>query len=274
MIKKIISGGQTGADQAALDVAIKLDIPHGGWITKGRKTEKGTLPEKYQLQEMPTGSYAKQTEQNVSDSDGTLIISHGKFTSASVSTQELAEKHGRPLLQIDLKMTAAFEAARTINSWIIRHGINVLNVTGPQASKDPKIYQATLNILEAVIYMGLIERNMPISSHNPSQVKEGKKGSYPPQSVDEALSRLISELSLKDKTIIANMREKDLVSLHLSLGEYIRNKFELLAGNGELMKSCRSVSGKDDLNEDDASAIIIKKLREKLRETHILRVVK
>ncbi len=80
MIKRIISGGQTGADQAALDVAIKLDISHGGWIPKGRLTEDGPLPDKYKLQEMPTSSYPKRTEKNILDSDGTLILSHGKLT--------------------------------------------------------------------------------------------------------------------------------------------------------------------------------------------------
>jgi predicted Rossmann-fold nucleotide-binding protein len=85
MIKKIISGGQTGADQAALDVAIELGIPHGGWIPKGRKTEAGRLPEKYHLKEMPTAEYRKRTEQNVIDSDGTLIISHGELN--GVETQ-------------------------------------------------------------------------------------------------------------------------------------------------------------------------------------------
>ena len=77
MIRKIISGGQTGADRAALDVAIKFNIPHGGWIPKGRKAEDGRLPDRYQLQEMPTPSYPERTEQNVIDSDGTLIFSRG-----------------------------------------------------------------------------------------------------------------------------------------------------------------------------------------------------
>jgi predicted Rossmann-fold nucleotide-binding protein len=80
MISKIISGGQTGVDQAALDVAIALGIPHGGWIPKGRKTENGALPDKYRLKEMSTSSYAKRTEQNVIDSEGTLIISLGPLT--------------------------------------------------------------------------------------------------------------------------------------------------------------------------------------------------
>jgi hypothetical protein len=74
MVTKIISGGQTGADQASLDVAIKLNIPHGGWIPKGRLTENGPLPEKYQMQEMPSDSYQKPTEQNVIDSDGFLMV--------------------------------------------------------------------------------------------------------------------------------------------------------------------------------------------------------
>ena len=80
MIRKIISGGQTGADQAALDAAIKLDIPHGGWIPKGRLTENGPLPDKYKLTEMPGSGYTLRTEQNVIDSNGTLIISHGKLS--------------------------------------------------------------------------------------------------------------------------------------------------------------------------------------------------
>ncbi len=87
MIEKIISGGQTGADRAALDVAIKLDLPHGGWIPKGRKAEDGPLTDKYQLQEMSTASYSKRTEQNVIDSDGTLIICRGKPTGGSDYTR-------------------------------------------------------------------------------------------------------------------------------------------------------------------------------------------
>ena len=77
MLTKIISGGQTGADQAALDAAIAMDIPHGGWIPKGRLTEVGPLPEHYNLQEMPTKDYLKRTKQNVLDSDGTVVFSHG-----------------------------------------------------------------------------------------------------------------------------------------------------------------------------------------------------
>ena len=65
MLKKIISGGQIGAEQAALDVAIKLDIPHGGWIQKGRRAQRLTLPEKYRLDEMPTASFKNRIEKKI-----------------------------------------------------------------------------------------------------------------------------------------------------------------------------------------------------------------
>ena len=98
MIEKIISGGQTGADRAALDTAIKLKIPHGGWISKNRITEDGPLPDKYQLHEMPTDSYPKRTEQNVIDSDGTLIDVRGKLSGGTDYTRQMTLKHRKQLL--------------------------------------------------------------------------------------------------------------------------------------------------------------------------------
>jgi len=148
MITRILSGGQTGADRAALDFAIKHHIPHGGWLPKGRKTEDGTLPEKYQLQEMPTPDYSKRTKQNVLDSDGTLIVSHGFLTGGSALTEFLAEEHNKPYLHIDLNLLSMQEAAQIINQWIQSYKLKVLNVAGPRASKDPKIYQAIMNLLE------------------------------------------------------------------------------------------------------------------------------
>jgi len=148
MVNKIISGGQTGADRAALDVAIKLGISHGGWIPKGRLTENGILDDKYHLKEMETANYNKRTEQNVIDSAGTLIISHGKLTGGSDHTRDMVLRHGRPWLHIDLNKTESFQAAKQIRSWLAEHEIEVLNVAGPRASKDSAIYQATVDILE------------------------------------------------------------------------------------------------------------------------------
>jgi hypothetical protein len=147
-VEKIISGGQTGADQAALDAAIELGIPHGGSIPLGRKTEAGRLSDKYQLQELDTSSYPKRTEQNVTDSDGTLIMSHGALDSGSEYTSEMAEKHGKPWVHVDTKTMSDGTAMVLIQSWIDRNEIKVLNVAGPRASKDPQIYSMARRILK------------------------------------------------------------------------------------------------------------------------------
>ena len=152
MVTKIISGGQTGADRAALDVAIKLGILHGGWIPKGRLTENGKLDDKYQLNEMDTANYNKRTEQNVIDSDGTLILSHGKLTGGSDYTRDMVLRHGLPWLHIDLNKTQSSRAVRQTRSWIAEHEIKVLNVAGPRASKDPAIYLSTTDILYRALY--------------------------------------------------------------------------------------------------------------------------
>jgi hypothetical protein len=100
---------------------------------------------------MPTDEYSKRTEQNILDSDATLILSHAHLTGGSALTQSLAEKHGKPCIHIDLSKVDMRKASLIINIWIHRYKIKVLNVAGPRASKDPIIYQATLDLLEAVL---------------------------------------------------------------------------------------------------------------------------
>lgn len=153
MLEKIISGGQTGADRAALDVAIELGIPHGGYLPKGRKTEAGRLPAKYDLKEMPTDSYPKRTEQNVIDSDATLIISHGALTGGSDYTRQVAQKHGKPWIHVDASRTSIDSAVQLVRAWINGSEVKVLNVAGPRASKDPKIYGTTKRLITTLIKM-------------------------------------------------------------------------------------------------------------------------
>jgi hypothetical protein len=119
MIEKIISGGQTGANQAALDAAIKLGIPHGGWVSKGRVTEDGQISDKYDVIEMPTASNPERTKKNIRESDGTLILSHGRLTGGSEYTEKYALKYSKPMLQIDLSSIVPFDAAVQINNWIV-----------------------------------------------------------------------------------------------------------------------------------------------------------
>jgi Circularly permutated YpsA SLOG family len=150
-LEKIVSGGQTGADRAALDVAIELGIPHGGWISKGRKTERGSLAAKYQLKEIPTDSYPKRTEQNVIDSDGTLIISDGPLTGGSEYTRQMAERHEKPWIHADTNRVSIEAAVQLVMAWINGNEIKVLNVAGPRSSKDPTIHTTVKRILKAVL---------------------------------------------------------------------------------------------------------------------------
>lgn len=263
MIKKIISGGQTGADQAALDAAIELGIPHGGWVPKGRKTEKGPLPDKYHVQEMPTSSYPTRTEQNVIDSDGTLIITHGTLTGGSALTMELAVKHNRPCLHIDLDIARGFVVADMVKSWIQMNGVQVLNVAGSRASKDPDIHDDVVRLLKAVHQLFVID----------TKKKDQSKPLYP-RTVEEAIDRLVSELPLKDRMKIARMDEVDIHCLHTTLGLYIRNNYGLWLDNGKLIRDCRFIAKDSSLDADDASAVIIHELWQVLRESHELRLLK
>lgn len=274
IIKKIISGAQTGADRAALDFAIDNEIPHGGWIPKGRKAEDGIIPQRYDVNEAPSADYSRRTELNVMDADGTLIVSHGALTDGSALTQRLAKKHNKPCFHIDLNQMPEFKSAIEIIHWINQHGIEVLNVAGPRASKDPKIYDTTFNILETVFYIGIIDGNMPDLMNKPYEM-EGFAGNQKyPETVDEAVELLIKELPLKDKAKLAGMSESQLHHLHPSLGLYIRNNYGLTENNEKLLASCRNLAQDHKMDEDAAPFIVIKRLREKLKKTHRLRRVK
>jgi hypothetical protein len=275
MIKKIISGGQTGVDRAALDAAIKLSIDHGGWIPQGRLTESGPLPPEYQLKETRSSSYAERTVKNVLDADGTLIISRGPLTGGSEYTRETAVKHQRPWLHIDLNNKAAFQAATEINNWILDNKIEILNIAGPRASKDAKIYHNTLTIIECTYYLGLIERGMTGAGvPSNSMPQSSNRSASGPSTLAQAVQRLIAQMPLKDKATVANMLEDELPQLYLRLSDYILNKFGLLSGNTKLMESCRLEVNGPLQKEEDAAAVIIKALWQNLQQTHKLRVIK
>ena len=148
MLRKIISGGQTGADVAGLDIAIKHGIPHGGAIPKGRLTEDGLLSEKYTLQEMITKSYPKRTEKNVIDSDGTVIFTHGKLAGGSLLTQKKAIQHDKPSIHLDMDKVTVDKAVESLKAFIDENRIEVLNVAGSRGSKDPEIYDKAFLVIE------------------------------------------------------------------------------------------------------------------------------
>ena len=141
---KIISGGQTGVDRAALDAAILLGIEHGGWCPRGRLAEDGRIPDRYRLRETDSADYRVRTEWNVLDGDATLILCRGPLGGGTLLTHALAEQHGRPCLVIDLQAPPVVEE---VVHWLRRHDIATLNVAGPRESQSPGIGDAAASFL-------------------------------------------------------------------------------------------------------------------------------
>jgi len=157
MISKIISGGQTGADRAALDVAIRLGMDHGGWVPRGRKAEDGTIPSRYRVKETSTPRYAERTERNILESDATLIVSRGPLTGGSRLTWVLAVHHDKTCLHVDLEGTSPCSAAPKVREWVSKHNVKTLNVAGPRASHDARVYGLVTELLEQVLTEGYRE---------------------------------------------------------------------------------------------------------------------
>ncbi|QDU40030.1 Putative molybdenum carrier [Maioricimonas rarisocia] len=145
---KIVSGGQTGVDRAALDAAMGLKLPHGGWCPQGRRAEDGVIPARYQLQESKSRQYAVRTRWNVRDSDGTLILARATLNGGTALTADVAASLGRPCLVVD---PASAGSANTARQWMKTHSIRVLNVAGPRESSDPGIYEVALRFLRRLL---------------------------------------------------------------------------------------------------------------------------
>lgn len=137
MIKRIISGGQTGVDRAALDAALALDINCGGWCPRGRRAEDGRVPARYPVTETPTAHYAERTRENVLAADATLIISRGPLHGGTALTARFARELDRPVRVVDL---AAGPDPRALARWFGEHEVEVLNVAGPRESGVPGIH--------------------------------------------------------------------------------------------------------------------------------------
>jgi predicted Rossmann fold nucleotide-binding protein DprA/Smf involved in DNA uptake len=137
-LRKIISGGQTGVDRAALDVALTLGVSCGGWCPKGRLAEDGPISDHYPLQETSSSKYPVRTEKNVQCSDATLILNIGSLSGGTALTAEFAKKNGRPCKVINLDKRINIEE---VVAWLHQHNIAVLNIAGPRASKRRDLYE-------------------------------------------------------------------------------------------------------------------------------------
>ena len=144
-IEKIISGGQTGVDRAALDVALELGISCGGWCPKGRKAEDGPIDTHYPLRETTSPDYPVRTGRNVRESDGTLILAKGHPKAGTALTIKFAQKHKKPYLVRDPFVR---KDLGTVRMWLKVNRIRVLNVAGPRESEIPGIHDRSLEFLK------------------------------------------------------------------------------------------------------------------------------
>ncbi len=137
VICRVVSGGQTGVDRAALDVARQLGLPRGGWCPRGRRTEDGTIAPTYPLQETPSEDYTQRTEWNVRDSDGTLVLTRGRPVGGTAFTIVVARRLSKPLLVLDLLQDPDPAA---VARWVDAAHVATLNVAGPRESQQPGIH--------------------------------------------------------------------------------------------------------------------------------------
>ncbi|WP_299415836.1 putative molybdenum carrier protein [Acaryochloris sp. IP29b_bin.148] len=147
--QKIISGGQTGADRAALDWAIAVGLAQGGWCPRGRRAEDGRIPDVYNLQETAASDYAIRTEWNVRDSDATIIFSIADvLTGGTQLTQRLALKYHQPWVQVYAGMGTQQAAAR-LYDFVVQTPIATLNMAGPRQSEEPLIGEFVTQVMNA-----------------------------------------------------------------------------------------------------------------------------
>ena len=143
-LERVVSGGQTGADRAALDWAIRNGISHGGWCPRGRRAEDGPIARHYALRETPSRDYQQRTRWNVRDSDGTLIFSRAvRLSGGSAYTARCAERLGKPWRHIH----PGADTLESVTSFLDQHRIRTLNIAGPRVSTDPGIYEYVRTVL-------------------------------------------------------------------------------------------------------------------------------
>ena len=148
---KIVSGGQTGVDRAALDVAIEIGIPHGGWCPRGRRAEDGAIDARYLLQETDEADYSIRTEMNVRDSDATLILNRSGLTGGTKFTVQCARRLQKPYLVVALDEPRLLDTRQIVIDWLVTEKPQVLNIAGPRETTQSGIYAAAREFLANVL---------------------------------------------------------------------------------------------------------------------------
>ena len=264
-INKIISAGQPGAESAALDIAIRLKIPYGGYAMTSSMLEPYRLNRRYKLMEKDFDSSRAMNEANMHLGDATLVFSHGALSRDLTLIDDEALSHGYPNLHVDFDQMEPLQAAFRINIWAHKHSPECLYVTGSTEEEDGRIYQAVYDTLFRFLMMG--------REAYPEQEQVAVEKKALPKTIEEAVAYLIEALPLKDKVTIANMSADEFGGLNMGLGNYSRNSFGLWSDNKALLWSCSKDAGQEINTPDEASAIIIARLALALEKTHKIRSI-
>ena len=264
-ITKIISSGASGAESAALDIAIRLKIPYAGYTMTSAMLDPHPPHRRYRLWEKPFDSARAKNEANLQLADAALLFTHGDLSGELARLDAHALALERPCFHVDLAAVEPLQGAFHIRIWTDKHAPESLFVTGPGEEQDPRIYQPVYDTLFSFLMLG--------RETYPEQQQPRPERKPLPKTVAEAVRYLIEALPLKDRVLIANMSADEISELNATLGNYIRNSFGLWAGNDHLMWSCSKEAGRRVEAVGDASGVILACLAIELEKTHKLRGV-
>lgn len=274
MIRKIISSADRGVEMAAMDLALRLGITCSGWSPRYAHSNPMDFQKKYGLRTTSEIGYKLSVEKNIQDANGLLLLTRGEKIPKAQYAVQMALKHHKQLLHVDLHQYTQFEAASLVSSWLKMQKLNNLYITGTNAEEDRAIYLDTQKILETAFYLDFVKSGLTPDSRDLKLKSPGQQTKDHPQTVAEAVARLKSELTLKDRTLVANMQPNALDRLIDNLGEYIKQTYGLYTGNEGLIRSCAQTGNLKNPLPDEACHVILRALWRDLKNTHKLRIVK
>ncbi len=266
IVRQIISGGQSGVERAALDLAIQLGISHGGWVAPGRLVDDGLLSAQYRLREMDFPDGPNSAAANLEMADGILVMTRGGLSDEAADLYAQAQAHHHPHLLIDFDRNTRFQSSLLINSWLKAQQVEILFITGARETGKPGIYRDTMDCFRTAWWALMMAE--PVAPGKMAAARDEL-----PRTLDEAVNRLQRELPLKDRVTIANMGNDEITGLSRTLGRYVQKRFGLWEGNRDLEQSCLQATNRKHLAEEEIAALIIDRLARELQKTHTLRVL-
>lgn len=272
MIDKIVVSRKSGPALAALNLAVKLELQTAGWS----EGDDPDFAHAFGLQPVASNSSPSALEHCVAASHGTINFTLSQTAGTSLQAETLKRcslRLNRPLLVVKIDAESGFWAARTVAGWIVENRIRVLHVDGDCGEQD-SVRKGIADILEAAYFLAMATPGLPSADKPDAGPERMSQAARQVETLAAAVDHLERELALKDKTTIANMAFSELKSLGATVGGYILTHFDLYSDGSKLLADCRRQSGTSEQSPDEAAAVIIEELWERLRASCRIRVVK